>query len=77
MLFKCKWKKKHSSPEEYHIPQIHTIKKVSYNTHTLYACFTYNLSGVRFPASPLEFHRYILLPSRDMAEVPLKAGPLW
>ena len=32
-------------------------------------------NGVRFPASPLEFSEigYLLLPSRDMAEIPLKA----
>ena len=31
-------------------------------------------TGVRFPASPLEFSEigYLLLPSRDMAEIPLK-----
>ena len=30
-------------------------------------------SGVRFPASPLEYQiGYLLLPSRDMAEIPLK-----
>ena len=31
-------------------------------------------SGVRFPAWPLEFSEigYLLLPSRDMAEIPLK-----
>ena len=33
-----------------------------------------NVKAIRFPALPLEFSEigYLLLPSRDMAEIPLK-----